>query len=112
MQGYGLFDNCAVHCLVHSQRSSNPLNDLNRDASNSNNSNANNEGSQHREWDLCNILFISLSLLLGIAWYCRYQYSQLFNWTTTVALIGFTGILTVSFVSIYVPDQERIRLRI
>lgn len=63
----------------------------------------------HRDLDLGSVLFASLSVLLGLAWYCRYQYAQLFNATTTVALVGLTGILTVSLVGIYLPDQDGVR---
>ncbi|CAG2055096.1 unnamed protein product [Timema podura] len=110
LQNYGLFDNCVVHCLVHQQRSSNtPSSDS---ATPTNNTGQNTPGggdNTRREWDLGNILFASLSLILGVAWYCRFQYAQLFNATTTVALFGLTGILTVSIVGIYLPDQDGIR---
>ncbi|XP_069675233.1 transmembrane and ubiquitin-like domain-containing protein 1 [Periplaneta americana] len=113
LQGYGLFDNCVVHCLVHQQRSgsSNQAgasdNQSARDSASSSSNAA--DAAPHRDWDLGNVLFASLSLLLGLAWYCRYQYAQLFNATTTVALVGLTGILTVSLVGIYLPDQDGIR---
>lgn len=113
LQGYGLFDNCVVHCLVHQQRSGSSNqggmgdNQSARDSASSSSNAA--DGAPHRDWDLGNVLFVSLSLLLGFAWYCRYQYSQLFNATTTVALVGLTGILTVSLVGIYLPDQDGIR---
>ena len=112
LQGYGLFDNCVVHCLVHQQYSGS----ANQGGSTENQthdstSHSNNLGDAgpHRDWDLGNVLFASLSLLLGLAWYCRYQYAQLFNATTTVALVGLTGILTVSLVGIYLPDQDGLR---
>jgi hypothetical protein len=113
LQGYGLFDNCVVHCLVHQQRSGS----VNRAGAIENasthdsatNSNVAADGTPHRDWDLGNVLFASLSVLLGLAWYCRYQYVQLFNATTTVALVGLTGILIVSLVGIYLPDQDGIR---
>lgn len=108
LQGYGLFDNCVVHCLVHQQRSGAASeNQLARDSA----SNANTVPDEfhHRDLDVGSFLFASLSVLLGLAWYCRYQYAQLFNATSTVALVGLTGILTVSFIGIYLPDQDGIR---
>lgn len=108
LQGYGLFDNCVVHCLVHQQRSGAAVeNQLARDSVT--NANSTPDATPHRDWDLGIVLYASLSVLLGLAWYCRYQYAQLFNASTTVALVGFTGILTVSFIGIYFPDQEDIR---
>lgn len=113
LQGYGLFDNCVVHCLVHQQRSgSGNLAGTNENQSahdSRTNSNGVADAASHRDWDLGNVLFASLSVLLGLAWYCRYQYAQLFNATTTVALIGLTGILTVSLVRTYIPDQDVVR---
>ncbi|PSN46105.1 hypothetical protein C0J52_02270 [Blattella germanica] len=110
LQGYGLFDNCVVHCLVHQQRSGS-ANQAGGADNQSGRDSANNgvDATPHRDWDLGNVLFASLSLLLVIAWYCRYQYAQLFNGTTTVALVGLTGILTVSLVGVYLPDQDGIR---
>lgn len=110
LQGYGLFDNCVVHCLVHQQRSGSvnrPSATENQSAQDSATSSA--DAAPQRDWDLGNVLFASLSVLLGLAWYCRYQYAQLFNATTTVALVGLTGILTVSLVGIYLPDQDTVR---
>lgn len=75
----------------------------------STNSNTAGDAAPQRDWDLGNVLFVSLSVLLGLAWYCRYQYAQLFNATTTVALVGLTGILTVSLIGIYLPDQDSVR---
>ncbi|XP_067014604.2 transmembrane and ubiquitin-like domain-containing protein 1 [Anabrus simplex] len=110
LQDYGLFDNCVVHCLVHKQRSSpNQGTEGARNTSSSGGNAQAGDGLPQREWDLGNILFASLSIILGLAWYCRYQYAQLFNATTTVALVGLTGILTVSLVGIYLPDPDGIR---
>lgn len=103
LQGYGLFDNCVVHCLVH-QHSSNQGGSTENQAAHDSG-----DAAHHRDWDLGNVLFASLSLLLGLAWFCRYQYAQLFNATTTVALLGLTGILVISIVGMYVPDQDDLR---
>lgn len=103
LQGYGLYDNCVVHCLVHNQRSSSnnaaPRNTQQQESA----SNAN-----HPDWNLSTLLYTCLSIILGFAWYCRYHYAQLFTVTTTAALIGLTGIFTVSLLSIYLPDQDGI----
>jgi hypothetical protein len=115
LQGYGLFDNCVVHCLVHQPRSG-PVNQAGATENASTHDSAVNssvtaDAAHHRDWDwdLANVLVASLSVMLGLAWYCRYQYAQLFNTTTTVALLGITGILVVSFIGIYLPDQDGIR---
>lgn len=103
LQGYGLYDNCVVHCLVHNQRSSSnnaaPRNATQQETA----SNAN-----PPDWNLSTLLYTCLSIILGFAWYCRYHYAQLFTVTTTAALIGLTGIFTVSLLSIYLPDQDGI----
>lgn len=104
LQNYGLFDNCVVHCLVHQPRTPPPSPNLNRPRNERQNQS---EPAQH--WDLGNILFASLSLLLGLAWYGRYQYAQLYTATTTVALVGLTGIFTVSLFGMYMPDADGVR---
>lgn len=103
LQGYGLYDNCVVHCLVHNQRSSSsnaaPHNTSQQETSSNTNP---------PDWNLSTLLYTCLSIILGFAWYCRYHYAQLFTVTTTAALIGLTGIFTVSVLSIYLPDQDGI----
>ena len=103
LQNYGFFDNCVVHCLVHQPRTPPPSPNLNRPRDTQNQ----NEG--HNHWDLGNIFFASLSFLLGLAWYGRYQYAQLYTATTTVALIGLTGMFTISLIGMYMPDVDGIR---
>ncbi|KAG8243962.1 transmembrane and ubiquitin-like [Homalodisca vitripennis] len=63
---------------------------------------------QPPDWNLSTLLYTCLSLVLCLVWYCRYQYAQLFTLTTTAALIGLTGIFTVSVFSLYLPDQDGI----
>ncbi|GLG92648.1 Uncharacterized protein GBIM_00276 [Gryllus bimaculatus] len=115
LQSLGLFDNCVVHCLVHQQRTRSSSNTNGRPSrrgsstASASGSNAANEAAAQRDWDLGNLLFFSLSVLLGIAWYCRYQYAALFNTTTTVALAGMTGVLVVSLVGLYLPDPDFVR---
>lgn len=94
---YGLFDNCVVHCLVHNPRTPPPSPNLNT-----------REGSSRRPqlsaWAVGNVLLAGLSILLGLAWYGRYHYAHLYTATTTVALVGLTGLFTVSLIGIYMPE--------
>ncbi|XP_046682538.1 transmembrane and ubiquitin-like domain-containing protein 1 [Homalodisca vitripennis] len=99
LQACGLYDNCVVHCLVHSQRvPTRPPTAPNTPVS----------PVQPPDWNLSTLLYTCLSLVLCLVWYCRYQYAQLFTLTTTAALIGLTGIFTVSVFSLYLPDQDGI----
>lgn len=95
LEACGLYDNCVVHCLVHSQRS--PT----RTATSP-------PAASPPDWNLTTLLYTCLSLVLCLVWFCRYQYSQLFTLTTTAALISLTGIFTLSIFSLYLPDQDRI----
>ncbi|KAL1140095.1 hypothetical protein AAG570_000027 [Ranatra chinensis] len=94
LQGYGLYDNCVVHCLVHTQRS------LNRTH------NQQQINSPPPEWNLGILLYICISVILGLGWFVRYNYSQLFTLATTSCLVGLTGIFAVSVIGLYMPDQE------
>lgn len=116
----GLFNECVVHCWVHQPRptsapssqastldnsspiyfNSQPFSDLPTGASIS---------SVRNEWDLSRLLVSILTILLGLAWYSRYHYAQLFTATTTLALYALTAIFTVSLVSNFFPDQDNIR---
>ncbi|BES95890.1 UBQ [Nesidiocoris tenuis] len=104
LQGYGLYDNCVVHCLVHSQSqipSGRPS------AGNAaNQTSTNNNATNTPEWNLGGLLYVSLSILLAFAWFLRYHYAQLFTLTTTTMLTGLTAMFAVSFVGMYMPDQE------
>ncbi|XP_014246067.1 transmembrane and ubiquitin-like domain-containing protein 1 [Cimex lectularius] len=97
LQGCGLFDNCVVHCLVHNQT----------------NANTNNSQSHaHRaspEWNLGGLLYALLSLIFGIAWFCRLQYSHLFNIITTGTLVGLTIMFAASVIGLYMPDHELVQ---
>lgn len=95
LQGCGLYDNCVVHCLVHNQQNTNRPN-----------------GQQHLnspppDWNLGGLLYACLSLILALAWICRYNYSHLFTLTTTTALVGLTGMFAVSVIGLYMPDQDQ-----
>jgi hypothetical protein len=96
LQGYGLYDNCVVHCLVHNQLTTN----------------VNRTNAQHQsngpppEWNLGSLLHACIGLILGVAWFCRYNYSHLFTMTTTATLAGLTGMFAVSMIGLYMPDHE------
>ncbi|KAL2718718.1 transmembrane and ubiquitin-like domain-containing protein 1 [Vespula squamosa] len=114
----GLYNHCVVHCLVHQPQpattSSQPhtldessiylnpqtFQDLPAGTGIS---------SVHNEWDLSRLLVSILTLILGLAWYSRYHYAQLFTATTTLALYALTAIFTVSLFSNFFPDQDSIR---
>jgi len=99
LQACGLYDNCVVHCLVHSQRTATRSPPPQTPSP---------SPSSPPDWNLSTLLYTCLSLVLCLVWYCRYQYAQLFTLTTTAALIGLTGIFTVSVFSLYLPDQDGI----
>ncbi|KAG5339521.1 TMUB2 protein, partial [Acromyrmex charruanus] len=113
----GLFNDCVVHCWVHQPRpatvpsstldnsssiyfNSQPFSDLPTDAGIS---------SVHNDWDLSRLLVSLLTIILGLAWYSRYHYAQLFTATTTLALYALTAIFTVSLFSNFFSDQDNIR---
>jgi transmembrane and ubiquitin-like domain-containing protein len=116
LEEHGLFDNCVIHCLVHQPRTTNNTSsngssentnaqrEETRDANDSNS-----RRTERRELDLGALLFVLLSILLGLAWYGRCVYSQYFTNTASVALIGLTGLLAVSFVGYMMPDQDILR---
>ncbi|KYM99998.1 PREDICTED: transmembrane and ubiquitin-like domain-containing protein 1 [Cyphomyrmex costatus] len=112
----GLFNDCVVHCWVHQPRpatvpsatmdnsssiyfNSQPFSDLPTDA----------RISSIHDWDLSWLLVSLLTIILGLAWYSRYHYAQLFTATTTIALYALTAIFTVSLFSNFFSDQDNIR---
>jgi len=99
LQACGLYDNCVVHCLVHNQRTPTRASAPHHSTPATPNP---------PDWNLTTLLYTCVSVVLCIVWYCRYQYAQLFTLTTTAALIGLTGIFTVSVFSLYLPDQDGI----
>lgn len=98
LQACGLYDNCVVHCLVHSQRAPTRSTPTTQQA----------PVTTPPDWNLSTLLYTCISLVLFLIWYCRYHYAQLFTLTTTAALFGLTGIFTVSIFSLYLPDQDGI----
>ncbi|XP_032667318.1 transmembrane and ubiquitin-like domain-containing protein 1 [Odontomachus brunneus] len=113
----GLFNECVVHCWVHQAR---PTNAPSSQADNSSPIYFNSQSfsdlpagasisSVRNEWDLSRLLVSILTIILGLAWYSRYHYAQLFTATTTLALYALTVIFTVSLVSNFFPDQDNIR---
>ncbi|KAK9503539.1 hypothetical protein O3M35_010075 [Rhynocoris fuscipes] len=94
LQGYGLYDNCVVHCLIHTQP---------------NNLRSNTQQSANiapPDWNLGILLCACLSLVLCFAWFCRYHYSHLFTLTTTATLVSLTGMFVVSIIGTYFSDGE------
>lgn len=107
LEEHGLFDNCVVHCLVHQPRLTEPHIPVSH-----NNQNQPREGARQeaaREWDLGSVVFMFLSVMLGLAWYGRCVYSQYFTTTASVALVGLTGVFVVSVVGLMLPDQDGLR---
>lgn len=96
LQGCGLYDNCVVHCLIHAQQNTNRTNSQS------------NTNTSPPDWNLGVLLYTCLSLVLGFAWFFRYQYSHLFTLTTTAALVSLTGMFAVSIIGMYVNDEEAV----
>ncbi|RZF49035.1 hypothetical protein LSTR_LSTR011397 [Laodelphax striatellus] len=112
LQGYGLFDNCVVHCLVHNQRTNQSSRTASSHSSHQpthNSGSSRNNGTAPPEWNLGTVLYASLSICLGFALYCRYQYSHLFTVTTSAALFGLSAIFAVTLVGQFLPDSETIQ---
>lgn len=116
----GLFNECVVHCWVHQPR---PTSAPSSQASTLDNSSpiyfnsqsfsdlpaGANISSMRNEWDLSRLLVSIITIILGLAWYSRYHYAQLFTATTTLALYALTAIFTVSLFSNFFPDQDNIQ---
>jgi len=64
--------------------------------------------SVHNDWDLSRLVSL-LTIILGLAWYSRYHYAQLFTVTTTLALYALTAIFTVFLFNNFFPEQDNIR---
>ncbi|XP_071568519.1 transmembrane and ubiquitin-like domain-containing protein 1 [Temnothorax nylanderi] len=113
----GLFNDCVVHCWVHTPRPATvPSSTLDNSPIYFNSQSfsdlptgAGITHSIHNEWDLSRLLVSLLTILLGMAWYSRYHYAQLFTATTTLALYALTAMFTVSLFSNFFPDQDNIR---
>lgn len=112
----GLYNNCVVHCLVNQPRP-NPIPPQTSTLDSSSSIYFNPQSfsnvpastgisSAHNEWDLSRLLVSILTLMLGLAWYSRYHYAQLFTATTTLALWALTAIFTVSLFSNFFPDRS------
>ncbi|XP_076239181.1 transmembrane and ubiquitin-like domain-containing protein 1 isoform X2 [Calliopsis andreniformis] len=119
----GLYNNCVVHCLVHQPRPStldssssiyfNPQSSSDTPTSTSTSTGSTSStptSLTHNEWDLSRFLVSILTLMLGLAWYSRYHYAQLFTATTTLALCALTAILIVFLFSNFFPDQDNLIL--
>ncbi|XP_012269164.2 transmembrane and ubiquitin-like domain-containing protein 1 [Athalia rosae] len=116
----GLYHNCVVHCLVHQQRPNPTPSAQSGTSDNASPLYFNPQSFQdlptsaglnttRHEWDLSRLLVSILILILGLAWYSRYHYAQLFTATTTLALYALTAIFTISLFGHFFPDQDSIR---
>ncbi|KAL6259439.1 hypothetical protein P5V15_009360 [Pogonomyrmex californicus] len=116
----GLFNDCVVHCWVHQPRPAAVPSSQTSTLDNSSSIYFNSQpfsdlptgtgmSSVHNEWDLNRLLVSILMVILGLAWYSRYYYAQVFTATTTLALYALTAIFTVSLFSNFFPDQDNIR---
>lgn len=111
----GFFNNCVVHCLIHQPRptpvASNSLDSSSRLYFNPQSfQNLPSTGySVQTEWDLSRLLVCAVTLMLGLAWYFRFHYAQLFTITTTMGLAGLTAIFAVSLYGHLYPEQDSIR---
>ncbi|XP_012152882.1 transmembrane and ubiquitin-like domain-containing protein 1 [Megachile rotundata] len=115
----GLYNNCVVHCLVHQPRP-NPVPSQTSTLDNSSSIYFNPQSfsdiptgtgisSVHNEWDLNRLMLSFMTLTLGLAWYSRYHYAQLFSATTTIALYALTAIFAISLVTNFFPHEDNIR---
>ncbi|XP_046741811.1 transmembrane and ubiquitin-like domain-containing protein 1 [Diprion similis] len=116
----GLYHNCVVHCLVHQPRP-NPTPAVQSGTSDNASplyfnpqsfqdlpASAGLAAGRH-DWDLSRLLVSILTVILGLAWYSRYHYAQLFTATTTLALYALTAMFTVALFGHFFPDQDSIR---
>lgn len=115
----GLYNNCVVHCLVHQPRP-NPVPSQTSTLDNSSSIYFNPESfsdiptgtgisSVDNEVDLSRLMVKLLTLMLGVAWYLRYHYAQLYTASTTFGLYALTAIYAVLLVSNFFPHQDNIR---
>lgn len=107
----GLFNDCVVHCWVQQPRPATVPSSLDNTSPIYFNSQSFSDlptgagmmHSIHNEWDLNRLLISVLTIILGLAWYSRYHYAQLFTATTTLALYALTAVFTVSLFSNFFP---------
>uniref|UniRef100_T1ISP9 Angiotensin-converting enzyme n=1 Tax=Strigamia maritima TaxID=126957 RepID=T1ISP9_STRMM len=90
LQFYGLFDNCVVHCQISNNIA--PVSP--------------GQSETYNELDLSRFMLPLFGVILGAIWYCRIQYRQYFNATSTFALLGITGLFFVSLVALFIPRRE------
>ncbi|XP_051170835.1 transmembrane and ubiquitin-like domain-containing protein 1 [Leptopilina boulardi] len=115
----GLFNNCVVHCLVHQPRPASMTTSSTLENSSSIYFNpqtfqdipdATGLSSLQDEWDLSRLLCSILTLVLGLAWYSHFHYSQLFTVTTTLALYALTAVFTASLFGHFFSNQDNARV--
>lgn len=115
----GLFNNCVVHCLVHQPRpaSMTPSSTLDNSSSIYFNPQtfqdipaATGLSSLQDEWDLSRLFCSIVTLILGLAWYSHFHYSQLFTVTTTLVLYALTAVFTISLFGHFFSNQDNVRV--
>lgn len=116
----GLYNHCVVHCLVHQPRPATTTSSRQHHTLDDSSIYFSPQAFQDlpastgissvpNEWDLSRLLVSILTLILGLAWYSRYHYAQLFTATTTLALYALTIIFTATLLSNFFPNQDSIR---
>lgn len=122
----GLFDNCVVHCLIHTPKPVGPAGDGtssldgNGAASNAGGGYGSNmahgldgvgaggvrdNGTRYGTYFIYIGTFI-LSATITYCWYCRFHYGHLFNLNSTIGLIVTTTIFLIMMPTIILTDSN------
>lgn len=122
----GLFDNCVVHCLIHTPKPVGPAGDgtasgaLNDDGSSPDGTgagfgaaaglggggnNVRDNGTRYGTYFIYIGTFI-LSATITYCWYCRFHYGHLFNLNSTIGLIVTTTIFLIMMPTIILTDSN------
>lgn len=123
----GLFDNCVVHCLIHTPKPVGPAGDgaaSPLDGASSNNGGGaggygtngmagldgggnpvRDNGTRYGTYFIYIGTFI-LSATITYCWYCRFHYGHLFNLNSTIGLIVTTTIFLIMMPTIILTDSN------
>lgn len=123
----GLFDNCVVHCLIHTPKPVGPAGDgsganlLDGHGSSTDGgglgtgggavghdgggNNARDNGTRYGTYFIYIGTFI-LSATITYCWYCRFHYGHLFNLNSTIGLIVTTTIFLIMMPTIILTDSN------
>lgn len=122
----GLFDNCVVHCLIHTPKPVGPAGDgsganpLDGNGSSTETggfgsgggvagldggTNVQNNGTRYGTYFIYIGTFI-LSATITYCWYCRFHYGHLFNLNSTIGLIVTTTIFLIMMPTIILTDSN------